>query len=63
MKALIFLRVVDVGAGAEIAELPVLIERDRFALGDVLEPAELVAFLADLPDQVDRFFAADFAAG
>ena len=51
------LGVADVGAGAEVDELAVLVEADLLAFGDVVEAAEFVALLADGLDLLDGFFA------
>ena len=49
-------------AGAEIHEFAVLVEGDFFALRNVGEPAEFVAFLSAGLDDLDGFFAGDFLA-
>ena len=49
--------VADVGAGAEVDELAVLIKRDGLAGGDVAETADLVGVLATLKDQFLGFLA------
>jgi|GEM_PF-3437342 len=54
--------VADVRAGAEVHEFAVLVEGDFFALGDISETAEFVAFLAAGLDDLDGLFAGDFLA-
>ena len=62
LEGLDLLRVADVGAGAQVDELAVLVERDLLALGNVGEPAELVALLADLLDDLRGLLAGDLPA-
>ena len=47
------------GARAQVDELAVLVERDLLALGNVGQPAELVALLAARPDDLRRLPARD----
>ena len=61
-EGLDLLRVLHVGAGAQVDELTVLVEGDGLALGNVGKTAELVAFLADLLDDADGFVATDLFA-
>ena len=49
-------------ARAQVDELAVLVERDLLALGDVGEPAELVALLAAGPDDLGGLLAGDLPA-
>ena len=49
--------VTDVGAGAEVDELAVLIKGDGFAGGDVTEAADLVGILSAFEDQLLGFLA------
>ena len=50
------------GAGAEVHELPVLVERDLLALRNVGEAPELVAFLAAGTDDLHRLLAGNLLA-
>ena len=56
------LAVTDVGAGTQVHELAVLVERDLFALGNVVEAAEFVGFLATGFDDFDGLLAGDLFA-
>src|SRR5258708_5826896 len=62
LERLEFGRVAHVSSGAEIHELPVLIERDFFALRDVGETAEFVAILTARFNDLGGFFARNFLA-
>ena len=52
--------VIDVIASAKVEEIAVLVERDLFAFGDVVEAAKLIVALTELGNHLHGFFAGNF---